>query len=259
MRVVLFVGKRHYSTRVFEELCAKGVEIIACVSVPDNQLIMESCSEKEILYFSSNEINNKLDILNSVLRKDDWLISYLYPKLIAEPVLQLFEERSINFHPGPLPEHRGVAGCCFAILEQFNYWGVTAHQIVAEIDAGDIFEEERFPIESERILATDLERATQRKLFELFTRMLSKIICGENIQTHPQKGKVRIHTRKELERLKEIQPDDSPEFIDRKIRAFWLPPHGGTFLVIKGDKYTLVNESVLSDLERMYDTRYEQE
>ena len=47
----------------------------------------------------------------------DVVISFLFPKLIREPLLSLGRIGCLNFHPAPLPDFRGLGGYNVAILE----------------------------------------------------------------------------------------------------------------------------------------------
>lgn len=38
---------------------------------------------------------------------------------------------------------------------------------------------------------------------------------------------------------------DSPEIVERKIRAFWNPPYSGAQVEICGKKYTVINADIL--------------
>lgn len=67
----------------------------------------------------------------------DYIISF-YWKRIKGDILNIPYKGSINFHPGPLPEARG-SGYHAAILEDWGYWGVTAHYMDEEFDTGKIF------------------------------------------------------------------------------------------------------------------------
>ena len=63
-------------------------------------------------------------------------------EVVAAPTLGSF-----NLHPGPLPEYAGLNCVSWAIYEGASEYGVTLHEMVATIDAGDIISEVRFPIE----------------------------------------------------------------------------------------------------------------
>jgi methionyl-tRNA formyltransferase len=55
--------------------------------------------------------------------------------------------------------------------------------------------------------------------------------------------------REEFERLRRVQPGDD---LDRKLRAFWYPPHPGAVVEVDGCDLTLVDESLLAELADVY-------
>ena len=257
MKIMLFIGNRFYAFKLLKYLAENKIELIACVSTEDDIQSRQFCHVRNIIFFTNNDVNNMYDLIQQSVDDRDWLISYLYPRIISKTIIDLFNGNAINFHPGPLPEHRGVAGCCFSILNNFNYWGVTAHQLVDELDAGDIIEDIRFPINAQNMLGTDIERITQTKLFDLFINVFERLLRSEKLEGRKQFGEIGVHTRNELKKLKEITINDKSEDVDKKIRALWLPPNEGAYIVIDGKRYTLVNESILEELGEMYKSRYE--
>jgi methionyl-tRNA formyltransferase len=65
------------------------------------------------------------------------------------PEWQPYLKYAINFHPSPLPMGRGPEPLAPAILSGEHYWGVSCHKLTPEFDAGDVLDEECFPIDEE--------------------------------------------------------------------------------------------------------------
>ena len=189
---------------------------------------------------------------NPVLTNTDLVISYLYHKKIKEPLYKLGKRGCINFHPAPLPDYKSRAGYNTAILDQKKEFGVSAHFIDSEnFDSGPIIQVLRFPIDHEAELVLSLERKTQEKLFELFVQTMKLFLSNEKIETTKNSGGLYL-TAKELENLKVVDPTkDSSAEIDRKIRAFFFPPHHGAKIILAGKEYTLVNKEVLEYIAKL--------
>ncbi len=66
--------------------------------------------------------------------------------VIHRDVLKACRIGAYNLHPGPLPERAGINVPSWSIYEGWDEHGVTLHEMVAEIDAGTIAYEARFPI-----------------------------------------------------------------------------------------------------------------
>jgi methionyl-tRNA formyltransferase len=46
-----------------------------------------------------------------------------------------------------------------------------------------------------------------------------------------------------------VRPGDD---LDRKLRAFWYPPHPGAVVEVDGRELTLVDEALLDELAQLY-------
>ncbi|MDA0349996.1 MAG: amino acid adenylation domain-containing protein [Verrucomicrobia bacterium] len=79
----------------------------------------------------------------------DYLFSVVNPRILKEDVLSLPQKMAINFHDGPLPRYAGVNAPSWGIINQQSDHGVTWHEIVPEIDAGDILKQVTFSLSNE--------------------------------------------------------------------------------------------------------------
>lgn len=94
----------------------------------------------------------------------DVAISVHFPELVREEALALPRRGWLNLHPAYLPFNRGWHTPSWPILEGTPA-GVTLHQMVAEVDAGDILARREVPVEPsdtadelyQRLLDAELE------------------------------------------------------------------------------------------------------
>jgi methionyl-tRNA formyltransferase len=98
--------------------------------------------------------------------------------------------------------------------------------------------------------AFSLERKTQPILLALFKKVYDQARKGETLPRIPQ-GPGRYISKREFLALRRIEPGDSLELIERKIRAFWYPPYQGAEVRIGGGTYTVVNQRVLDQVADM--------
>jgi methionyl-tRNA formyltransferase len=76
-------------------------------------------------------------------------------------------------------------------------------------------------------------------------------LAGEPLPREPQSAG-RYVTREEFEALRRVRPDDTPELLDRRIRAFWYPPHDGATLEVAGRTVTLIDRRLLQEAASSY-------
>jgi methionyl-tRNA formyltransferase len=178
----------------------------------------------------------------------DLVVSFLYPRLIHEPVLSLGRIGCLNFHPAPLPDFRGVGGYNVAVLEQLREWGASCHFVDEQFDTGDLVEVERFPIDPDAHTAFSLDIETGQHLVGLFGRVIDRALAGDDLPREPQ-GEGRYISAGDLEHLRVVRPGDD---LERKLRAFWYPPYPGAVMEVGGRRLTLVDDALLAEVGDVY-------
>ena len=236
------------AARALDWLVSEGVDVAAVVSSEPDRFTREEqrvdlVAERHGLRLVRD------DELHAEPPEDvDVVISFLFWKLIREPLVSLGRIGCLNFHPAPLPDLRGLGGYNVAILEGMREWGVSCHFVDENFDTGDLVEVERFPMDPDSATAFSLDLESQERLFGLFQRVMRKAMAGDELPRTPQ-GPGRYVDADEFERLRRVQPGDD---LDRKLRAFWYPPHAGAVVEVNGRDMTLVDERLLAELAVAY-------
>jgi methionyl-tRNA formyltransferase len=177
----------------------------------------------------------------------DLAVSFLFWKLIREPLISGPRIGCLNFHPAPLPDMRGLGGYNVAIAEGMPEWGVSAHFVDDRFDTGDLVGVERFPIApGETAFSLDLK--SQERLYELFADVADRALRGEELPRAPQ-GQGRYVSKEEFEELRRIKPGDD---VERKVRAFWYPPYPGATVELDGRELSVVDEGLLGHVAELY-------
>lgn len=174
-------------------------------------------------------------------------ISYLYWNILKNPIIDVPRYGCINFHPAPLPEYKGRAGCSFAILDKLSEWGCTAHYMDTGIDTGRIIEVTRFPFNWKQETGYSLKEKTYFYQKALYKKIICEVIAKGKLPAYeqdPTKGKY-ISKKDMLDAMK-INPETDD--VDAKIQAFWFPPHAGAYIEVRNQQYTLVNDVVLRQI-----------
>ena len=248
MRVVFLAKGKRSAARALDWLASEGVEVVAVVaSEPDRFTRHEQrvalVAERHGLRLVEDE-----ELYAAPPEDVDVVISFLYWRRIREPLLSLGRAGCLNFHPAPLPDLRGVGGYNVAVLEGMREWGVSAHFVDERIDTGDLIEVERFPIDADSATAFSLDLESQERLFELFRRVMDRLLAGEELPRTPQ-GEGRYVSAEEFQALRRVRPGDD---LDRKLRAFWYPPYPGAVVEVDGRELTLVDERLLAEAAEAY-------
>lgn len=243
---LLFMGRKWSASEALEWSVDAGFDVVAAITdAGDPQ--SETAAAARRCGVELMEYPEAMDRAQRGELDVDVACSFVFWKIIEDPLLSAPDNGIINFHPAPLPEYRGTAGYNLAILEELDRWAVTAHYMDEKIDSGGIIDRFEFSIDPAQETARTLEQKSQEFMVELYKKTMRRVLETGRLQAEPNGGG-RYISRKEMEQLKEIRPGDD---VDKKIRAFWFPPYHGAFVKIDGEKYTLVNEEILRRLERL--------
>ncbi len=243
------MGKHKRSAaRALEHLVQEGAEVVAVVAP------QPSGSEHELQRIDlvaqrhglrlANDDELYAEIEDGSLADIDLVLSFLFWRRIQPPLIELGGIGCLNFHPAPLPDIRGLGGFNIAILEDFAEWGVSAHFVDDEFDTGDLVRVDRFPIDRERETALSLDIKSQERLLTVFRDVVDQAASGEALPRTSQ-GEGRYVTGEEFEQMRRVRPGDPPELTERRMRAFWYPPHDGATIEVAGQTLTLVDRHLL--------------
>jgi methionyl-tRNA formyltransferase len=229
-------------------LVEQGCEVAAVVASEPDRWTRDEQRVDLVARHHSLPIVSEAELYADPPADIDVVISFLYWRLIREPLLSLGRIGCLNFHPAPLPDFRGVGGYNVAVLEGLDEWGVSAHFVDREFDTGDVVAVERFAFDSESATAFSLDLTSQEHLLELFQRTMGHVLAGEELPRSPQ-GDGRYVNRAEFDELRRVRPGDD---LERKLRAFWYPPYPGAVIEVEGRELTLVDERLLEEAADAY-------
>jgi len=98
-------------------------------------------------------------------------------RILKSPVIKCFRRGIINFHPGLIPEARGLDALLWSIYNNVPL-GVTSHLINDRIDAGCILEKREIPLyKSDTIL--DLSERLYDLQLDMISVAITRAIKGE--------------------------------------------------------------------------------
>jgi len=245
----VFMGKHKRSAaRALTRLVEAGAEVVAVVAPEPDALLRDVQRLDLVAEARGLPLVTESELYRNPPGDVDLVLSFLFWKRIREPLISLGRIGCLNFHPAPLPDFRGLGGINVAILEGCEQWGVSCHFVDEGFDSGDLVEVERFAIDARAETAFSLDLESQERLLGLFERVMQLALSGRELPRAPQ-GMGRYVTREDFEALRAVRPGDD---LERKLRAFWYPPHPGAELELEGRRLTLVDESLLAEVAEAY-------
>lgn len=249
MRSIFFTKPKEMTLNCLKYLLEQNEELVFVVM--ENQEKYVNTEFVKICHTEGIEILNYSEAKDRIMRMDDidMIYSNTYPIKIDRDIVQQAKKAAVNFHSAPLPEYKGVFGYNFAILNGEKHYGVTAHYLDDDFDTGNIIECRRFEYDCENGNLSELIRISDYEMFELFKKTYKRFANNEKIPSIVQQGG-KYYSRRMFEAAKKINPDDSVEVMQRKIRAFWYPPFDGAYIEKDGARFTLVTQQQLSKIKK---------
>ncbi len=120
----------------------------------------------------------------SVFRPVDYIFSINNGFILKKEFTSLARRHAINYHDSPLPRYAGMYATNQAILNNEKSHAVSWHEVVDEIDAGDIFVQEKVVIKTGDSAFTLNSRCFEAAV-RSFTLLLDKILAG-NLTSYKQ-------------------------------------------------------------------------
>lgn len=245
MTKILFMGRKQVSANLLEFLAQQnGIEIVGVLT--DSHLQgSPTTAMAQKLGLPLYTFDTALEAMREGRLKYDLGLSILYWRKLRDEFLTTPSRGTINFHPAILPEYKGTGGYNLAIMDELSEWGISAHYVDASIDTGELIEIARFPMDPATATAQSLEQTSMQVLEDFARRLIMQAVESDTqLPTTPNVGG-RYVSRDEMEAMKEIKEGDD---VDKKIRAFWFPPYDGAYVLINGQKYTLMNRQLLEEV-----------
>ena len=194
----------------------------------------------DVTYIKSKVRGEKLPE-NIFCWEGDYILCFRSLFILPKLLLDKAKVAAINFHPAP-PEYPGSGCINFALYENVEEYGVTAHIMNEKIDNGQILEVRRFSISTFDNLKSVLLR-THNELFKLILDFIGEIfsenqcfIDQKKIQSKNESWNGNARSLKELDDLQSISLNVTKEELKNIIRSTYIegyPPkveiHGYIF------------------------------
>ena len=146
------------------------------------------------------------------------LIAFLTAVIVPTGLLDRLKVTPYNIHPGP-PEYPGAHPECFAIWEEAEGFGVTAHEMTARVDEGPIVAVYRFdmPANPDRIALSELTFLRALDVIAALARHCA--MTDAPMARLDETWALRKRTRRELRDLRASTAEVAPAGLERLVRA----------------------------------------
>lgn len=155
--------------------------------------------------------HNSAEVIASIKDRELDLGIIAGARILKDPVIKSFSIGIINFHPGLIPEARGLDAMLWSIYKDLPL-GVTAHLIDENIDAGNILLKEKIPIYPDDTLL-DLSERLHDKQIEMIKPAIKAALLGDFL---PVDLTTPYHRKMPAE-LEKIIPNKLPDYLQKQI------------------------------------------
>ena len=180
MRVV-FMGTPDIAATCLKKIIADGVEVVGVYTQPDRPKgrgmkmiyspVKEVAIANNIPVFQPENFREDADVEQLKALKPDVCAVVAYGRILPQRVLDIATLGNVNIHASLLPQYRGSAPYQWAVLDGLTETGVTAQHMALKMDAGDIIDVAKTPIEEDMTAGELLD-----KLAVLGADLLSSVL-----------------------------------------------------------------------------------
>lgn len=187
MRVV-FMGTPDIAATCLKRILADGFQVVGVYTQPDRPKnrgmklfpspVKEVALEHNLPVFQPENFREEETVKELSDLKPDVVAVVAYGRILPQKVLDVAPLGFINIHASLLPKYRGSAPYQWAVLDGLEETGVSAMYLCREMDAGDVIDVAKTPIDPNETAGMLLDRLAVLGA-ELLSSTLSKVEKGE--------------------------------------------------------------------------------
>lgn len=187
MRVV-FMGTPDIAATCLKRILADGFQVVGVYTQPDRPKnrgmklfpspVKEVALAHNLPVFQPENFREEETVKELADLKPDVVAVVAYGRILPQKVLDVAPLGFINIHASLLPKYRGSAPYQWAVLDGLQETGVSAMYLCREMDAGDVIDVAKTPIDPNETAGMLLDRLAVLGA-ELLSSTLSKVERGE--------------------------------------------------------------------------------
>ena len=253
-RPIVFFGTEEFSAISLQALIDAGFEISAIITKPDSRKgrgqklqapTVKKIGEKfEIPVLQPSKMSEIVDFIENLpVRPIGVLVSF--GRIIPQNIIELFDGGIVNVHPSLLPKYRGPSPIESAIFSGDEKTGVSIMSLSKEMDAGDVYIQEEFPLKGNET-SLELYETCGKIGAEMLINHLPAIMSAK-MTANPQNDSEATYCQLLKKSDAILNPEiQTAEQAERQIRAFEIFPKskiqiGENLLIVNSAK--VVNEN----------------
>jgi methionyl-tRNA formyltransferase len=237
---IVYFGSGAFAVPPLERLHAAGYPILAVVSQPPKPAGRGMRLQPTPVHRLAESLG--LPVLTPARARDpeflaqlralapDLIVLASYGKILPQAALEIAPLGNWNLHGSLLPKYRGASPIQYALLNGERETGVTLMEMVAEMDAGDIYLQATEPIHPDDDYGT-LEARLAQRAASLLLEGLERLQAGTLTRT-PQDHAAATYAPRITKDDTRIRWEEPAEQCRNRIRAF--SPKPGAFTVWRG-------------------------
>ncbi len=198
---VVFMGTPDISATCLKKIIADGFDVVGVYTQPDRpkgrgmKMVMSPVKEVAL----ANDIpvyqpeNFRDDETVEALRalQPDVVAVVAYGRILPQRVLDIPAKGCVNIHASILPAYRGSAPYQWAVLDGLEETGVTAQYMHRDMDAGDVIDVSKTPIDPNETAGQLLDRLAVLGA-DLLSKTLGRMAAGKVEGTPQDTSKVTL-------------------------------------------------------------------
>ncbi|MFY0690137.1 MAG: hypothetical protein JXQ90_23390 [Cyclobacteriaceae bacterium] len=205
------------------------------------EIITESKSQGLPVFIGNPRQNTFDQFLKSNGIESILSVNYIF--IIGDQTLRNVKE-AINIHGSLLPKYRGRTPHVWSIINGEQFYGITAHRIVPEVDAGDIVLQNKYNL-TDLLTGGDILNHFQQIYPDIAYKIAHDLKNAVSFKVTEQNHSKATYFGKRTAADGRIDWNWSRNRIRNWIRA-QAAPYPGAFFYAKSNKF-IVNKSVLTD------------
>lgn len=231
---VIFIGSVRFSLATLKELYLMGVNIVGVCTKEssmfnsDHMDLSEFCSEKDIPWIYSKDINSPSVVSWMNSKQPDVIFCFGWSQLLSQDILQIPKLGVIGFHPTLLPKNRGRHPIIWTLVLGLEETGSTFFWMSPEADSGDIISQSVIKVELEDDASTLYYKIQDRAIAQL--REFIPLLQKNEINPTKQDLKAGNVWRKRSKADGEIDWRMSAQNVKNLVRGLTRPYVGAHFV-----------------------------